>query len=76
MIIIYIYVIIAVIKCGYYPLFAYEVMNILDYYLNLYVRLNNAACDRWISVFLKGIKNNKCHMIVWIMPRMKANYYW
>jgi len=32
----------AVIKCDY-ALFAYEVMSILDYYLNLYARLNNAV---------------------------------
>jgi hypothetical protein len=33
----------AVIKCGYYALSAYEVMSILDYYLNLYASLNNAV---------------------------------
>jgi hypothetical protein len=27
--------IIAVIKCGYYPLYAYEIIGVLDYYLNL-----------------------------------------
>jgi hypothetical protein len=36
---------IAVIKCGYYPLSAYKVIDILDYYLNLYARLNNAVIN-------------------------------
>jgi hypothetical protein len=31
-----------IIKCGYYPLSAYETMNVLNYYLNLYAKLNNA----------------------------------
>jgi hypothetical protein len=35
--------VIVVIKCSYYPLFAYEVMSVLDYYLNLYARLNNVV---------------------------------
>jgi hypothetical protein len=29
--------------CGYYLLSAYKVIDVLDYYLNLYTRLNNAA---------------------------------
>jgi hypothetical protein len=32
-----------VIECGYYPLSTYEVIGGLDYYLNLYERLNNAV---------------------------------
>jgi len=36
-----IHTVIAVIKCGYYLLSAYEIMSILDYYINLYARLNN-----------------------------------
>jgi hypothetical protein len=32
-----------VIKYDYYPLSAYEVMCIFDYYLNSYVILNNAV---------------------------------
>jgi hypothetical protein len=35
-------IICAVIKYGYYPLSAYKVMNVLNYYLNLYAILNNA----------------------------------
>jgi hypothetical protein len=30
-----------VIKYGYYPLSAYVVMKVLNYYVNLYTRLNN-----------------------------------
>jgi hypothetical protein len=30
-----------VIKCLYYPLSAYEVMTVLDYYPNLYASFNN-----------------------------------
>jgi hypothetical protein len=29
--------------CGYYPLSAYKVIDILDYYINLYAILNNAV---------------------------------
>jgi len=32
-----------VIKYGYHLLFIYDVMIILDYYLNLYVRLNTGV---------------------------------
>jgi hypothetical protein len=32
-----------VIKCCYYPLSAYDVMSVLDYYLNLCAILNNAV---------------------------------
>jgi len=32
-----------VIKCGYYSLSAYEVLSILNYYINLYARLTNAV---------------------------------
>jgi hypothetical protein len=34
--------VIAVIKCGY-PLPAHEVIDVFDYYLNLYAILNNAV---------------------------------
>jgi hypothetical protein len=30
-------------KCGYYPQSVHEVMIILNYYLNLYARLNNVV---------------------------------
>jgi hypothetical protein len=36
-----------VIKCGYYPLSTYEVIGSLDYYLNLYERLNNVVIIIW-----------------------------
>jgi hypothetical protein len=36
--IILIRVVIAIIKCVYYPLSVYEVMTVLDYYLNLCAR--------------------------------------
>jgi hypothetical protein len=32
-----------VIECGYHPLSTYEVIGGLDYYLNLYERLNNVV---------------------------------
>jgi hypothetical protein len=40
-IIICIHAIIGVIKCGNYPLSTYEVMSVLNYFLNLYAILNN-----------------------------------
>jgi hypothetical protein len=43
MITIYMHMIIVIIKCNYYPLFVYEVISILNYYLNLYVKLKNNA---------------------------------
>jgi hypothetical protein len=50
MIVIRIYAVIAVIKCGYYPLSTYEVMDILDYYLNLYARLNNVVITIYMQL--------------------------
>jgi ABC-type enterobactin transport system permease subunit len=38
-----IYAVIAVIKCGYYPLSVSKVISVLDYYLDLYARLNNVV---------------------------------
>jgi len=40
-----IHVVIVIIKCGYYLLSAYEIINVLDYYLNLYARLNNVVIN-------------------------------
>jgi hypothetical protein len=39
-----------VIKCGYYLLSAYEIMDVLNYYLNLYVRLNNAVVVKLMKI--------------------------
>jgi hypothetical protein len=46
-----------VIKCGYYPLFAYEVLSVLNYYINLYARLTNAVI---IICKLKEINISLC----------------
>jgi len=35
--------VITMIECDCYPLSAYEVISVLNYYLNLYVRLNNTV---------------------------------
>jgi hypothetical protein len=39
-----IHTVIAVIKCGYYPLFAYAVMATLDYYPNIYIYIYIYIC--------------------------------
>jgi hypothetical protein len=43
MITIRIIAVITVSKCCYYSLSAYEVTNVLNYYLKIYARLNNAV---------------------------------
>jgi hypothetical protein len=42
-----------IIKCSYYPLSAYEVLSVLNYYINLYARLTNVVI---IICKLKEIK--------------------
>jgi len=36
-----------VIKYDYYPSSVYKIMRVLNYYLNLYARLNNAVITIW-----------------------------
>jgi hypothetical protein len=49
-----------IIKCGYYPLSAYEILSVLNYYINLYARLTNVVI---IICKLKEIKNFTCYTI-------------